>query len=222
MHERLLGADYPLFAATEDDVVDVLAVAGGDPETYALARERCLAAAAGFSLDAAAGRLTRYLHRAFPAGHRDATGSAGSAGAGRQLKVAVAGHDLKFFTALLDYLSSRSDMEVRVDRWTALKVHDPKRSKEMADWADVVVCEWCGPNALWYAKHKRPGQRLVVRLHRFELYAAWPGRLDIDAVDAVICVSPHYAELTRKLTGWPESKIIVVPNWVDVDQLDRP
>jgi glycosyltransferase involved in cell wall biosynthesis len=219
MHERLLGADYPLFAATEDDVVDALTVAGGDAPTYALARARCMDAAAAFTLDAAADRLTRYLRRAFPAGLR---AEAGAGGRARPLKVGVAGHDLKFFTALLDYFNSRSDMEVRVDHWAALKVHDPKRSKEIADWADVVVCEWCGPNALWYAKHKRPGQRLVVRLHRFELYAAWPGRLDIDAVDAVICVSPHYAELTRKHTGWPESKVIVVPNWVDVDQLDRP
>jgi glycosyltransferase involved in cell wall biosynthesis len=214
MHERLLGADYPLFAATEDDVVDVLAAAGTDPQTYALARERCLAAADGCTLDAAAERLTRYLRRAFPAA-RPEPGDA-------RLKVVVAGHDLKFFTALLDYLKSRSDMEIRVDHWAALKVHDPKRSKELVDWADVVVCEWCGPNALWYAKHKRPGQRLVVRLHRFELYAAWPARLDIGAVDAVICVSPHYAELTRKLTGWPESKVVVVPNWVDIEQLQRP
>jgi glycosyltransferase involved in cell wall biosynthesis len=213
MHERLLGADYPLFAGSEAEVVDVLAVAGAEPETYALARERCLAAAAGFTLDAAAGRLTRYLRRAFPA---DTVADSA------RLKVVVAGHDLKFFTALLDYLKSRSDMEVRVDHWAALKVHDPERSKELLEWADVVVCEWCGPNALWYAEHKRPGQRLLVRLHRFELYAAWPARLDIDAVDAVICVSPHYAELTRKITGWPESKIVVVPNWVDVDQLHRP
>ena len=223
MHERLLGADYPLFAATEDDVVDVLAAAGADPETYALARERCLAAAADFTLDAAADRLTRYLRRAFPATwHETAATTATTESTAPRLKVVVAGHDLKFFSALLDYLKSRSDMEVRVDHWAALKVHDPQRSEELLNWADVVVCEWCGPNALWYAKHKRPGQRLVVRLHRFELYAAWPARLDIDAVDAVICVSPHYAELTRKLTGWPESKIVVVPNWVDIDQLHRP
>jgi glycosyltransferase involved in cell wall biosynthesis len=213
MHERLLGADYPLFAGSEAEVVDALAVAGAEPETYALARRRCLDAAAGFTLDAAADRLGRYLRRAFPAGTTPAR---------VRRKILVAGHDLKFFTALLDYLESRTDMEVRVDHWAALKVHDPERSKELVEWADVVVCEWCGPNALWYAKHKRPGQRLLVRLHRFELYASWPKRLDIDVVDAVICVSPHYAELTRKITGWPSGKIVVVPNWVDIDQLDRP
>ena len=213
MHERLLGPDYPLFAGSEAEVVDVLSAAGGEPETYELARERCVGAAAGFTLDAAADRLVGHLRRAFPAGTEVSSD---------RLKVVVAGHDLKFFTALLDYLRSHSDMEVRVDQWAALKVHDQERSRELADWADVVVCEWCGPNALWYAKHKRPGQRLLVRLHRFELYAGWPNRLDIRAVDGVICVSPHYAAVTHKLTGWPENKIIVVPNWVDIDQLDRP
>ncbi|MDX6434905.1 MAG: hypothetical protein QOE54_7271 [Streptosporangiaceae bacterium] len=227
MHERLLGADYPLFAATETDVVDVLALAAAQPEVYALARERCQDAAADYSLDAAAGRLTRYLAQAFPAPSAAIMRSVapeadGAEGRKRPLRVGVAGHDLKFFTALLDYLRSRPDLEVRVDHWAALKVHDPERSQELVDWADVIVCEWCGPNALWFAAHKRPGQRLVVRLHRFELYAAWPSQLNIEAVDQVICVSPHYTELTRKLTGWPEDKVVTVPNWVDVDQLDRP
>jgi glycosyltransferase involved in cell wall biosynthesis len=223
MHERLLGVDYPLFAATENDVVDVLARAAAEPETYALARERCQSAATDYSLAAAAGRLTRYLAQAFPAPSSAVMRSIDDhSGEKRPLRVGVAGHDLKFFTALLKYLESRPDMEIRVDRWAALKVHDPQRSQELVDWADVIVCEWCGPNALWFAENKRTDQRLVVRLHRFELYAAWPSKLKIEAVDQVICVSPHYTELTRKLTGWPEDKVVTVPNWVDVDQFDRP
>jgi glycosyltransferase involved in cell wall biosynthesis len=233
MHERLFGTDYPLFAATEEDVLDSLTLIGKNPDVYTLAVERCRAAAAGFGLDAAAERLRRYLGQTFPepspavmAASESAAvarGGASSAGpVGRKLRVAVASHDLKFFSRLLDYLRSRPDMEVRVDHWAALKVHNPERSQEMIEWADVVVCEWCGPNALWYANHKRPGQRLVVRLHRFELYAAWPRNLDIDAVDRVVCVSPHYADLTKEATGWPADKITVIPNWVDDPQLDRP
>ncbi|WP_344590756.1 glycosyltransferase [Actinomadura vinacea] len=256
MHERLFGADYPLFAAGESDVVDALTLIGKNPDVFTLAVERCRAAAAEFTLDAAAARLRVYLRQTFPesseqvlAAARTAAAIGASASAHhpgapadtlvhevpaaaapervpepavRKLRVGVAGHDLKFFTRLLDYLKSRPDMEVRVDHWAALKVHDPERSQELVEWADVVVCEWCGPNALWYAAHKRPGQRLVVRLHRFELYAAWPRNLDIDAVDQVICVSPHYADLTREVTGWPADKVVVVPNWVDDLQLDRP
>lgn len=212
MHERLLGVDYPLFAG-EDDIVDELEIAARDPETYRLAAERCHAAAREFALDRAAGRLRGYLARALPE----------PAGGGtRPTRVVVAGHDLKFLTRLLDHLNDVPDIEVRLDEWAGLNTHDEVASRAAVEWADVVVCEWCGPNAIWYARHKRPGQKLLVRLHRFELYADWPGALDIDKVDRVICVSDHYTELTRDRTGWPAEKVITVPNWVDVDQLDRP
>ncbi len=212
MHERLLGPDYPLFAASEKDVVDVLARADQDPAAYALAVERCERAAADYSLDAAAARLRKALDVAFPPPILHVK---------EKLKVAVAGHDLKFFTRLLEYLKAHPELEVRVDKWAALKVHDPERSQALAEWADVVVCEWCGPNAVWYAEHKRPSRRLVVRLHRFELYANWPGQLDIGKVDQIVCVSPHYTELTRSMTGWPADKVMTLPNWVDVEQFDR-
>ncbi|MBW8484634.1 glycosyltransferase [Actinomadura sp. PM05-2] len=218
MHERLFGADYPLFVATEDDVADALDRVAKDPELYALAAARCRAAAEDYTLDASSARLAGYLADAFPAADEKVL----AAGGGRKLRVGIAGHDLKFFTRLLDYLNSRPDMEVRVDHWSALRVHDPAKGEELLDWADVILCEWCGPNALWYAERKRPGQRLLVRLHRFELYADWPRKLAIDNVDKVICVSPHYRDLTLAKTGWPSDKVVVIPNWVDDKQLDRP
>lgn len=214
MHEGLLGTDYPLFANTEAEVLDVLA-ALGDGDTYASARRRCMTAARAYGLDAAADRLRGYLRRELPAA---------PAGA-KKTRVLVASHDLKFFTRLMDRIASLPDVDLRVDRWPALARHDPRVSRELAEWADVIVCEWCGPNAVWYSewikRHGRPDQRLVVRLHRFELYATWPGRVDIGAVDQVVCVSPHYAELTRKTTGWPADKVTVIPNWVDDVTLDR-
>ncbi|MFW5420303.1 glycosyltransferase family 4 protein [Nocardiopsis sp. CNT-189] len=215
-HEALLGEDYPLFAepgAEAEDVADVLTLAA-DPVVRAEAAERCRSASAAFSLDRAAERLAGYLDLACP------QGPAGTDPA-RPLKVVIAGHDLKFFTRLADHLTALPGLDVRLDEWESLRAHDQYRSKELAAWADVVICEWCGPNALFYAKHKRQDQRLLVRLHRFELYAEWPRKLDIEKVDAVICVSPYYASLTRELAGWPADKVVTLPNWVDVDQLDR-
>ncbi|MGI5118910.1 glycosyltransferase [Marinactinospora thermotolerans] len=215
MHEELLGADYPLYAGEDlDSAADAIALAA-DPEVYRFAARRCAQASARFTLERAAERLRGYLDLAFP------QAPAGTDPA-RPLKVVVAGHDLKFFTRLADHLTSLPGLEVRMDEWESLRAHDQYRSKELAAWADVVICEWCGPNALFYAEHKRPGQRLLVRLHRFELYAEWPRKLDIDKVDAIICVSPYYADLTRERAGWPADKVIVLPNWVDVEQLDRP
>jgi glycosyltransferase involved in cell wall biosynthesis len=218
-HEALLGPDYPLFvvgSGTLDDAAEAVARAAGSPADFRLAAARCREAAAHFSLERAAERLRGHLERAFP------DRPAALDGRTRPLRVAVAGHDLKFFDRLLEHFQALPGLEVRVDHWPTLAKHDPAASRELAAWADVVVVEWCGPAAVFYSRHKRRGSRLVVRLHRFELYADWPSQVDIDAVDQVICVSPHYAHLTRERTGWPEDKITVVPNWVDDRQLDRP
>ncbi|HYZ53648.1 MAG TPA: glycosyltransferase family 1 protein [Streptosporangiaceae bacterium] len=221
MHEALLGADYPLFAASLDDVADVAALAAVSPDVFALAASRTKAAAAEFTLDRAAARLRGYLTRAVapapetPAADAPATGTS-------PLRVVVAGHDLKFFTPLIQYFKLQPDLEVRVDQWAALGEHDEAASKELAEWADVVICEWCGPNAVWYSRHKRRGSRLLVHLHRFELYSHYPGQVKIANVDQVICVSDHYARLAGEHTGWPASKVVSVPNPLDVSQLDRP
>jgi glycosyltransferase involved in cell wall biosynthesis len=215
MHEALLGPDYPLFAASVDDVADV-AAAALDPAVFDLAASRTSAAASSFALDQAAARLRTYLARAVPA----AVGAGARPGA--PLRVVIAGHDLKFFNALIGYFRLQPDLEVRVDHWRALGEHDEANSRELAEWADVIVCEWCGPNAVWYSRHKRRSARLLVRLHRFELDSPYPSQVKIGNVDQVICVSDYYTRLTREKTGWPAAKIVTVPNALDVLQFDRP
>ena len=245
MHETLLGADYPLFAASLADVAAAAAAAAADPGLYRLAADRTDRAAEQFTLDRAAERLRGYLVGAGRVGGVRRGGSAGqaappSAGGlqggsggtgppGREessprasTRVVVAGHDLKFFAPLLSYLRRQPDLEVRLDQWSALGKHDPAASRELAAWADVVVCEWCGPNAVWYSRHKRRGARLLILLHRFELRSPYPGQLKISAVNQVVCVSRHYARLCREYTGWPETKVATVPNALDIAQLDRP
>jgi glycosyltransferase involved in cell wall biosynthesis len=214
MHEALLGADYPMFAAGLDDVVAIAESAATDPATVKLAATRTSAAAAEYTLDKASDRVRRYLDDAFPPAE---TGSAT-----KTVKVAVAGHDLKFMTPLLNYLRDQPGLEVRTDHWISLGEHDESASEAIRDWADVVICEWCGPNAIWYSHNKRKGTRLIVRLHRFELFARYPYRVMIKNVDQVVCVDKYYAQLTADKTGWPPKKIVALPNTVDVSQLDRP
>lgn len=214
-HELLLGVDYPLFAASLEDVADVAMAAASSPEVFALAASRTSEAAAFYALDKAAERLRGYLARAVPAA--PAPGSAPAT----TLKVVIAGHDLKFFNPLIAYFGLQPGIEVRVDQWAALGEHDEKVSAELAEWADVVICEWCGPNAIWYSRHKKKDSRLLVHLHRFELYSDYPAQVKISNVDQVICVSDHYTRLTREYTNWPASKIITVPNPLDISQLDR-
>jgi hypothetical protein len=65
-HEALLGADYPLFAATLDDVLTVAVSAAGDPAVYRLAADRTAQATGEFTMERAAQRLRCYLADALP------------------------------------------------------------------------------------------------------------------------------------------------------------
>ena len=219
MHEDLYGIDYPLFVQGEDDVVDAVATVAQDPELYAVARRRCREVSSRFSMDAAVVRMHSHLERTFPKGVDVAPGLGGRS---RPLRVGIASHDLKFFSRMLDYLRALPEVEVRLDEWSALTVNDPASSEALLEWADVIIAEWCGPVAVWYSERKRPGQRLIVRLHRFELDGPWLKDVVIDNIDQLVCVSPWYAQLTAQRTGWPVHKIVVLPNWVDAEQMDRP
>jgi len=215
MHERLLGRDYPLFVSDEGDVEAAIVEAIADPELLSDAARRCQRAAAGHTMERGTDRVRELLARAFPPPLRSTPND-------RPLRVGVASHDLKFFTRIHEHFERLPDVEVRFDRWTALNVQDEASSRRLLEWADVIICEWSGPNAVWYSNRVRPGQRLIVRLHRFELYSSWPEQVAIDRVDRVVCVSRSYAALTTSMTGWPASRITVIPNWVDDRALDRP
>jgi glycosyltransferase involved in cell wall biosynthesis len=165
-------------------------------------------------VSALTGAVSALLDRTFPAAPWPARS--------QPLRVVVAGHALHFLEAVTEWLQGLPDVELRVDHVRSFGRHDEAVSREHVRWADTVVCEWASPVAAWYSRNKRAGQRLVVRLHRAELYSTWWHGIDIDAVDQVVCVSPHYARLTRTTTGWPSHKIAVVPNYVDAGALDRP
>jgi glycosyltransferase involved in cell wall biosynthesis len=220
MHESLLGADYPLFVADESDIAAACAQIARDPELLAGLGRRITESVAPYRMEAATERLRALLARTFP--EDPACVAAASQAAGRPLRVVVASHDLKFFTRIQEHLAELPGVELRLDHWEALSVHDAATSEAMAAWADVVICEWAGPNLVWYSRHKRAGQRLIVRLHRFELDAGWLADVRTEAIDQVVCVSPFYAQLTAARTEWPADRIVVIPNWVDVEQFDRP
>jgi glycosyltransferase involved in cell wall biosynthesis len=234
-HEDLLGAGYPLFASDLTEAADAVERAARDPAIYQAAARAMADATEQFSFEHAVRRVRAYLDLAFPPPLADTHSTAAAAVHGRRapsdgpsglparpLHVVVAGQDLRFFALLRDNFERTPDIELRVDQWAGFAEHDPAISKSAADWADVVICEWCGPNAVWYSKHKRRGSRLLVRLHRFEATGPFPAQVRIGAVDQVICVNEHFARHCREVFGWPAHKVTAVPVAVDTAQLDRP
>jgi glycosyltransferase involved in cell wall biosynthesis len=133
----------------------------------------------------------------------------------RDLRIGVVSYDLRFFTPILDHLKAAAGVEVRVDRWRSLHAHNGDATDALMDWADVIISEWCGPYAALASRRVRPDQRLIIRLHRFELHDGYCAEVDIDNTEAVVAVDPHYRELVLDATGWPEEKVRYIPNLID-------
>ena len=213
MHESLLGHDYPLFANTLDEADRALRVALDDDERYARASRTCLTASKAYTYPAVFERLRPYLDRAVPP--HVAVGE-------QPLRLLVAGHDMKFFTAIENHFKALDGVTVEEDRWKGVLAHDEDVSKELVARADVIVCEWCAGNAVWYSNHVKPGQRLLVRFHRFEFDTPYPEDVRFDAVDTMIFVGPRYRREALAKFGWQADRSTVIPNWVDTVSLDRP
>lgn len=135
--------------------------------------------------------------------------------------VLVSGFDLKFIRELSARLNNRSDLAMNLDTWPSLGHRSPQTDRLLAG-ADTVVAEWARPSAVWLSRNKRPGQLLIVRLHRYELDAHYPRDIDMSNVDAVVYVSPPIRRRIIDELGWPAEKLVYIPNHVDVDWLDRP
>ncbi|HEV2685326.1 MAG TPA: hypothetical protein VGW79_01675 [Actinomycetota bacterium] len=141
------------------------------------------------------------------------------------LRIVVASHDFKIFEPIRSYLASLPGVEITEDRWTGTRPgdHDEAESRRLLEWADVVVCEWCQGNAVWYSHNKRVGQRLIVRFHRFEIDNDLPALVDIGAVDLTIFVGDHVRRAASERFGWTgASRLQVVWNGVDVEAFDLP
>ncbi|MFC1610893.1 glycosyltransferase family 4 protein [Myxococcota bacterium] len=140
----------------------------------------------------------------------------------RPHRILVAGHDLKFFRLLREALEETELFEFREDVWSGHNSHDESRSRELLDWAEIIVAEWCLGNAVWYSRHKRKGQRLVTRFHLQERETEYPRQLNMGAIDRIAFVGPHIQHEGQSRLGIPAAKTCLIPNIVDVDGFDLP
>lgn len=211
-HEIIFGADYPFFVDdTFESVVEILNAYGAESVRY---RDTAREAVRCFSMTAAALRFEDYFRRAIPVVDLISTQMT-------RKTVLIAGHDFKFAGELIQHLSSSSNVDLLIDKWETLHKHDENKSIELLNKADIVICEWAGPNAVWYSNNVRESQRLFIRLHAFELRGPWLRDININRIDKILCVSELYAEKTVEATNWPKANIEVIPNLVDCADFER-
>lgn len=136
--------------------------------------------------------------------------------------VLLAGHDFKFAGELVQVLEQVKGVRIEFDQWEHQNRQSVSQSDRLLREANVILCEFASHNAVWYSWHKRPGQRLVVHFHGYELFQDWITEINVKNVDVFVFVSEFYRDKVVRELGWPLDKTAVVPNMIDVDDLDRP
>ena len=136
----------------------------------------------------------------------------------RKIRVAVVGHDLKFWRAIQAHLEKTARFEFREDEWPNHDIHDSERTLSTMAWADVIVAEWALGNAVFCARHKLPHQTLIVRLHLQERGTHYPAEIAWMNVDEVVFVGSHIMRECVERFGIPPSICRVVGNFVDYDR----
>ncbi|MGP9734869.1 glycosyltransferase [Brachybacterium sp. AOP42-C2-15] len=134
-------------------------------------------------------------------------------------RLLIAGHDLKFIKSAVPLL--REWFEVRVDEWPSEIMHDERQSKQLLAWADYVWVEWLTAASVWYAEHVRPTQKLVVRMHRYELGRSYGDQIPVHKVGAFVAIAPHCLEDMIERFSFDRAKVHYIPNFYQVDSYDR-
>lgn len=135
-------------------------------------------------------------------------------------KVLVAGHDQKFWYPLQTQLEATGLFEFREDLWIGHEKHDPDKTLELMEWADIIVAEWTLGNAVFCAKHKKPHQRLVTRFHAQEIRTDYPAQLEAQKVDCFVFVGPHLLDQAVTKFSIDKEKSQLIYNFVDFEKFN--
>lgn len=130
----------------------------------------------------------------------------------------IAGHDLKFIKPFYPYFT-KAGWRVLLDFWSGHNAHDEATSQRLLRQADVVFCEWMLGNAIWYAKNRWRGQRLIGRLHLQEIDHRLFSKVPFEAFQEVLFVGPHILRDAVEKNGALRWNGRVVYNAVDVNAL---
>ena len=231
LYENLFGRDYAGFVETRDDLARQFVALSNDPGLYFETSRRGVDTIMDFTADRVAERLGDAFRKARGGFGQSAAlttqspqaqaGHSIQAGGEPRKKLLFAGHKMNFIEPIIAYLRGTGRYEIREDIWQGHTRHDENASRELLAWADIVFCEWCLGNAVWYSKNLRPEQRLVIRLHAQEMGLQFRYDLDWTAVDALISISPQNFEKLKSDHAGHAHKISLVYNGFDTGNFAR-
>ena len=195
-----LGEDYPYFARSPDDLRRVLGNdLGISPALTAKLRGRH-----GIS------HILARLRDVFISDDRVSPSR----------RICIAAHDFKFIDPYVSYLRAIGHQVVR-DEWGWGEPLNIRRTGMQQAWAEIILCEWGLANAVWYSANRKEGQRVYIRVHLQEVNERarkFGFQIRIENVEKIIFVSDDVRRQAMEIFGWPEEKLVVVPNFLLTDE----
>lgn len=131
-------------------------------------------------------------------------------------RLLIAGGDLKFINGVIPNLKQYYNL--KVDQWTGHNNHNEKQSKGLLEWADIIFCEWLLGNAVWYSTHKKQHQKLIIRMHRFELTRDFGHQVNDENVDWYCTVGVYILEKMLETFHYERGKVRLIPNFIDTEK----
>jgi len=123
------------------------------------------------------------------------------------------------------HLTSGRAPTTREAYWKAAQRPLPPSARRAAARASVVFAEWCGPHAARLSWTLPPGPRLVIRLHAYEGWQAWPALVNWARVDCLVFASAHMRAYVQAAMGGhlpANLSVRVVPIPINTATLARP
>ncbi|GGH65116.1 hypothetical protein [Rothia aerolata] len=130
-------------------------------------------------------------------------------------KILISSHDFRFIADTVHMFQRLPGVEVRLQEWPLASATPPENIQSDITWADTILCEWAGRNAVWYSHHLSSDKRLFIRLHGFESKSEWINNLNMDSVEKVLTVSAFYKNQLLARHGWESSQIEVIGNSIN-------
>ena len=218
LQQQLFGSSYPGFVQSERDFVETFGSLISNSDLYQDLASRLWRIAQPFTFPKALDRLMPFLQE-----FRRSTVSVELLSNNEMPKrILFAGHNFHFAQPLIEHYRHRPGYLVSVDQWTSHDSHDRAGSRRLLASADVIFCEWCLGNAVWYSKRKRSNQRLIIRLHNQEMKLKYLPKLKWENIDSLIAICPrNYDALQARFPDY-SSRIALVYNLFETATFNKP
>jgi len=104
----------------------------------------------------------------------------------RTIKLLFSGHDLKFLRNIIPAYQNKKGYDVLIEEHKGHVPTDTGRCETFLKKADIVFCEWCLGNAVWYSHNLKPHQKLIIRVHHQEMKLPYRYQLAWENVNNII------------------------------------